>query len=389
MARSSVSSRIELAAAFAHVLHHYWLGVFPRARTEIRRWRERAGLITDPALRAVALEAQHSKSGNLECAAVFAVFAPSKHRVAVTQTLVAFQAIYDYVDLLAEQPTGDPIANGHQLHQALLAIVDPDLAPGDYYAHSRHWRDGGYLQEMVLSCQSGLVALPSFAAVRSTLKVLVGRMIMFQSFNHGDINGSHDRFIQWADDETPADGPLHWWEIAAAAGSSLPVLALIAAASDPQLSRQSVAAIEDIYYPWIASLNTLLDSLVDQQEDSTPGQNALLAYYPSSNQGAQRIHTIAERATRGARTLPHGSRHAVILAAMIAYYLSNPDAQSTQAQAATALVMTAMGDLQRPTMLIFRLRRLAERVTDAYGARPADRPDSAATQRRAPRPAGG
>ena len=356
----------------------------------MRHWRRRANLISDPTLRSIALEAHSSKSGNLECAAVFAIFAPRKCRALLTDILVTFQAVYDYVDLLAEYPSADPIANGHQLHQALLAIVDPDHAPLDYYAHSRHGHDGGYLQEMIDACRDGLLLLPSFVAARSTLAVLVGHMVSFQTYNHGDSDGNHDAFVQWAKTQTPPDGPLYWWEIAAAAGSSLPVLALMASASEPELSKRSVAAIEDAYFPWIASLNTLLDSLVDQNEDSTPGQNMLLAHYLTSTYAAQRICAIAERATREARLLPHGSCHAVILAAMIAFYLSNPGAQAPQAVAASQLIVGAMGDLARPTMLVFHTRGLAQRIgARRFRLTPRRVPDSTPQRSPRPRPAGG
>lgn len=355
----------------------------------MRYWRRRANLISDPELRSIALEAQRSKSGNLECAAVFAVCAPRKWRRSLTDLLVTFQAVYDYVDLLAEQPSADPIANGHQLHQALLAIVDPDNPPQDYYARGRHRHDDGYLQEMIDVCGGGLWRLPSFSAVRPALREHVRRMVSFQSFNHGDSDGNHDAFVHWARSETPPDGPLHWWEIAAAAGSSLPVLALMAAASEPDLSLPSGAAIENAYFPWIASLNTLLDSLVDQSEDSTPRQNMLLSHYCTSTHAAQRICTIAERAASEARGLPHGSRHAVILAAMIAFYLSNPEAQSPAARTAAQLIAGAMGDLAGPAMLVFRARNLAERLS-ARRLRASPQPDSDSPQRSPrPRAAGG
>ena len=362
MAGSSVASRVVLASAFSYVLRHYWLDVFPRARAQMRHWRRRASRISDLELRSIALEAQRSKSGNLECAAVFAVCAPRRSRGSLTDALVAFQATYDYIDLLAEQPSTDPIANGHQLHQALLAIVDPDQRPQDYYARGRHRHDGGYLQELIDACGGGLWQLPSFSPVRSGLREHVGRMVSFQSFNHGDRDGSHDAFVHWAKSETPPDGPLRWWEMAAAAGSSLPVLALMAAASEPNLSRRSGVAIEDAYFPWIAALNTLLDSLVDQREDSTPRQNMLLSHYRGSAHAAECICAIAERATLGVRGLPHGSRHAVILAAMIAFYLSDPEAQSPTARAAAQLITSAMGDLAGPAMLVFRVRNLAARA---------------------------
>ena len=75
--------------------------------------------------------------------------------------------------------------------------------------------------------------------------------------------GSNGELESWARRQTATDNGLEWWETAAAAGSSLGVHALIAAAASPMLDEQDVAAIEAAYFPWIGALHSLLDSLVD------------------------------------------------------------------------------------------------------------------------------
>ncbi|HYM67597.1 MAG TPA: DUF2600 family protein, partial [Patescibacteria group bacterium] len=112
-----------MASAFAGAAGRYWLGVFPHISRELRHWRERAGEIPDPVLRRLALLTQRSERGNLEGAAAFAVLVPRAHRARVVRAVVAFQATYDYVDTLAEQPSADPVANGRQLHLALLTAL--------------------------------------------------------------------------------------------------------------------------------------------------------------------------------------------------------------------------------------------------------------------------
>src|ERR1700753_2706462 len=114
-----------LAKAFAGTAFHYWFGVFPDVSREVARWHRRAHAIPDARLARLALFTQSAERGNLEGAAVFAVLAPREHRRSVVRAAVAFQALYDFVDTLAERASPDPVANGLRLHQALLTALDP------------------------------------------------------------------------------------------------------------------------------------------------------------------------------------------------------------------------------------------------------------------------
>ena len=127
---------LALASAFAGTASRYWLGVFPLVGRELRHWHERARQIPDPVLRRLALLTQRVERGNLEGAAAYAVLVPRAYRARVVRAVVAFQTTYDYVDTLAEQPSADPVANGRQLHLALLSALDPDGDHPDYYEHS-------------------------------------------------------------------------------------------------------------------------------------------------------------------------------------------------------------------------------------------------------------
>ena len=104
--RVTSGDRVALGWAFAAAATSYWLSVFPVVRREIARLRERASAIPDPVLRELALQALE-KRGNMEGAAAFATLVPRPRRRAVVRALVAFQAAYNYVDMLAEQPCED------------------------------------------------------------------------------------------------------------------------------------------------------------------------------------------------------------------------------------------------------------------------------------------
>jgi tetraprenyl-beta-curcumene synthase len=362
MTANIASPRVALAAHFLTAAGRYWLTVFPSICRETRHWHARAEAIPDPVLRELALHAQRIKRGNIDGSAAFAAFAPPAHRRETVRAQVAFQSAYDYVDTLCEQPNDDPVANGCQLHQALLTALDHDTGHPDYYARFQRSSDGGYLAQIVDACRSALHTLPSRTLIAEPAQRIARRIIAYQSLNLSEANGGQHLLEQWALKATPQDTGLHWWETAAAAGSSLGLFALIAAAAHPALRTTEATAIEDAYWPWIGALHSLLDSLIDQPEDTAAQQRSLLDYYTDPNETARRLEMLAHEALHAARALPKAHEHTLILAGMASFYLTAPEAATPNAQLASRNVLTALGPITRPSMTLHNARRAAART---------------------------
>jgi tetraprenyl-beta-curcumene synthase len=357
----SIRERVALAVAFLDAALRYWLTVFPRASSELRHWHRRAEQIPDPTLRRLGIDSLRERS-NIEGAAAFAAFAPRAHRGSVVRAVVAFQAAYNYADLLSEQPHENAIVNGRRLHEALLealeATPDPSAPQPDYYEMHPQGDDGGYLRELVGTARTALSTLPSFPMVAGSARIAAERIVTFQSLNVGTEQGDHVALSEWAREHTPAGSGLEWWEVAAAAGSSLGVHVLIATAAEENLPQAGVDALERAYFPWSGALHSLLDNLVDRREDVRTDQPSLVGYYASPAQEAARLRMLAAESVSRARALPRGRRHLIILAAMAGNYLSNPEANAPEVRDVAHSVLGAIGDLAKPTLLVFRLRRL-------------------------------
>jgi tetraprenyl-beta-curcumene synthase len=365
------SERAALLVTFTLAGGRYWLSVYPHVRRELRRWRSRAAQIPDPALRHLALLTLREERGNLRGAAAFAVLAPRGQRANVVRAVVAFQAIYDYADTLAEQPSADAARNGEQLHRALLGALDlrADRGDCDYYAFSQFSEDGGYLGDLVEAWGAAWAALPAHAVFGSTVIRAIERMVAFQSFNHeghdarDDQTGKQDRWsalAAWSEVQAPPGSRLRWWETAAGGASSLTVFALIAAAAEPRASTEGAAEIEQVYFPWIGALHLLLDSLIDQRSDMQADRNSLVEHYVSPRELADRLNAIAIEALHLAKTLPRGSEHALIFAAMVSFYLAQPQASFADAAPARAALLATLGErgaLAMPVMRLLQGRR--------------------------------
>ncbi len=346
-----------MVRTFVTAMQRYWLSVFPCICSELHHWRRRAGAIPEPTLRGTALAVQRSKRGNIDGSAAFAAFAPHAHRPAVIRAQIAFQAIYDYVDTLAEQPHSDPIRNARQLHRALIGSLDPTAGQLNYYAHHPHSHDAGYLQAIVNACRAMLRTLPSYPTVIRPARNLAGRIVTYQSLNLTDAQGSHHALERWASQAAQPHSGLRWWETAAAAGSSLGIFALITTAAYPAIEPHHANKIERAYFPWIGALHSLLDSLIDRPEDVASGQHNLTAHYTSASETAIRLHTLATESTDHAQSLPSSVYHTLILAGMASHYLSAPEAQLPHAKLAKTRILHTLGHLAVPTMLVFRLQQ--------------------------------
>ena len=356
------AARSSPASLFAGAARDYWLDVFPRVGREVAVWRRRAAQIPDRRLRALALGTQRGERGNLEGAAAFAVLVPREHRREVIRAAVCFQALYDYLDTLAEQPAADRAARGLRLHLALAAALDPHPAPHIRRSEleRQHAGDGGYVATMVATCAASVGRLPCWPAVAAEAQGAAARMAVYQGLIHGEGPSCGERLERWAGSLTPAGSGLSWWETAAGAASSLGVFAMLAAAARPAVNQAETNALRRAYFPWIGALHVLLDSLVDSAADAHSGHRSLVANYAGAEQMAARLGTIAAHALDHARGASDGERHALILAAMAAFYLSRPGAHAPGARPARNRVLAAVGGPARPAMAMLRARRHVE-----------------------------
>jgi len=340
----------------------YWIAIFPQARRELRAWERRAATIPDPELRAHALAKLHTEGLTAEGAAAFAIVAQAPACRHVVRLCVALEVIYDYVDALAEQPVADVLANNRALYGALGAALAPGAPTGDPYRHHPRDDDGGYLQALVETCRAALMRLPAAAPVLPALRRCAARAGEAQSLHHAAAHGREAPLACWAASIEPAGSGLAWWELAAAAGSPLVFYALAAAAARPGTTEKDAVAVEQAYFPWIAALSWLLESLVDQEDDRGSGEHSYVGHYASPGDAALRLTTIAERACADAARLPRASRHRLLLAGTAGMYLSHAGATCEDARDGADAVRRTIGAPLGLLLSTLRLRRRIARL---------------------------
>lgn len=353
---------LHVGLCFAQAALVYWLHVFPAVARGIRAWRRRARAIPDANLRVTALTVLQTKRGNLEGAAAFAAFAPRRRRAAVIRAQVALQGIYDYVDALAEQANNDPIGNSRQLHQAVSRALEPTAPHADYYARQVSRDDGRYLAALVNACRAALASLPSQLLIAAAASRFAQRIISYQSFNMPVTLLRGDPLKAWAQQATPTQLELRWWETAASAGSSLGIFVLLAVAADSSATPREIRAIEDAYFPWIGALHSLLDNLIDIQEDRRDGQRNFVAQYTSRREAATRLRMLTKESIRHIGIMPNSVPHKLVLAGMVASYLSAKEAHLPGVRLATEHILSASGGIATVALVMLRMRRALDRL---------------------------
>jgi tetraprenyl-beta-curcumene synthase len=329
--------------------------VLPRVTREVRIWRDHALTIPDVSIRTDAVTTLDSEIFNAQGAAIFATL-PGRRNPHLLRLLATFQILLDFLDTVSERPSSDPIANGRQLHLALLDALDSDRCLSNYYRYHPSQNDGGYLRALVRTCRYECSQLPAYHRVQTRVLLGAARLTV-QTLNHDPNPLRRDGSLKhWAKSEFPQDD-ISWWELTAAASSSLAVYALLALAADCTSSEQDISLVEAAYVPWICAASTMLDSYVDQAEDLESGNHSYIAHYPDPDSAALGVRRLVWRAAHEARSLRNGTRHAVIAAGMIAMYLSKSSARTPEMRATTQSLVNAGGSLTRLLLPILRAWR--------------------------------
>lgn len=350
--------------AFVAVAGRELAWVIPHVAAEVHRWEAVALGVPHPALRDDAALTLRRERLNTEGAALFAIL-PRRRNLVLLRLLAAYQITLDYLDTISERPCDDPLGNGRQLHCALTEAVAPGGPPSDYYRLHPQDDDGGYLRALVEQCRAGCMALPSFELVRARV-ARAAHLGTVQVPNHDPDPARRIVGLRaWVEHELPGPSELRWFELTAAASSSLWTLALLALAADPQLREDDVLAAEAVYFPWVCAASTLLDAFVDQPSDRAEGNHSYVEHYDSAEETMERLCEITFRSVDGARRLRNGERHALIAAGMVSMYLSKASARSPELHDASARIARAAGSLPRLQLPIMRAMRAAQRLGDA------------------------
>lgn len=377
----AIRGEVEIRSAWALLLANlrYWPQMAPELRAQVRHWELRATEIEDPQRCALALEKLRSERLNAEASAMIATLAPAPHRRVAAQAILSLELMFDYLDGLTERPLGDPIADGEALYAAFVGAFDPPpctaaavVGPGSGVGvRSRSGAAADpYLAELAADARAAIAELPARAAIMPLARGHALRAAHAQVHMHAASRLGADHLEQWARSQASAT-TLPWRDfLAGSACSVLTLHALIAAAADPGTSAERAAQIAAVYTPICVAM-TLLDGLIDLERDALAGQHSYAALYESPESLATALVEAVGAARRACAPLRDGPRHAMVLTAAVAYWLSAPDARNRAAAPVLAQLREELGPLLPAPLALMRAWRGAKRARAFRARRPA------------------
>lgn len=328
------------------ILNRFVNRVFPQVELELKNYMSMAERIPDPLLRRQAVESIKKKKFHCQGGSIYSLY-PGVPQKDMVRFIVAYQTISDYLDNLCDRAKVEDEEAFKKLHLAMTDALLPGEIFSDYYECYPYKDDGGYLKLLVSKCKAFISDLPSYAIIREKILFLARLYSELQTYKHLVPEVRECRVTGWFENYLGYFPEINGWEFAAAAGSTLGIFMLVAAATNPGLDGAEAWDIFHSYFPWICGLHILLDYYIDLDEDENSGDLNFVSYYPDLANCLERLKTFYRNSQEEAAKLRYPFFHSTVVDGLMAMYLSDPKAFCGQRSLATEEILDFCGNHTR------------------------------------------
>ncbi|WAA10063.1 tetraprenyl-beta-curcumene synthase family protein [Fervidibacillus albus] len=319
--------------------------IFPAVHKELAYWKKRAENIPDPELRKQAVASIETKTFHCEGGAIYALLAKERYQK-VIPFIVAYQTISDYLDNLCDRSTSlDPL-DFSALHESMHHALTVGAEQTDYYRYRNEREDGGYLSELVETCQRVLKDVPHYRLISDSLLHLCDYYSQLQIHKHVHPRDRVGRLRNWFFEHQDQFPELKWYEFSASAGSTLGIFCLVSYAMREDFSESDQSAILQGYFPYIQGLHILLDYFIDQREDRLEGDLNFCTYYKDLATFVNRMALFIRRADDYTKGLPDEKFHRLINRGLLGLYLSDEKVKDDESIHRTVKQLLNFGGLK-------------------------------------------
>lgn len=296
--------------------------VLPKVHFYLQEWKNRAYQIPDAELRKQALASIETKTFHCEGGAIYSLLAGNRYDEA-TAFIVAYQTISDYLDNLCDRSISlDPV-DFRALHESMRDALTPDATLKDYYQFRGSPDDGGYLHDLVTTCQRFIKTLPDLDVILPALHELEGYYSDLQVHKHVKKDQRVPRLQEWFLSYADDLPEMSWYEFSACSGSTLGIFCIVSYAADHQSMTELVEPLKNGYFPWVQGLHILMDYFIDQEEDREGGDLNFCFYYESHDDMLNRFHHFIDQADKSIEGLPNVRFHKMINRGLLGIYLAD------------------------------------------------------------------
>jgi len=294
-------------------------------RREHRAWLKRATAIPDHDLRRYAIAALEDKRPLLDGAALFWTI-PGRRRPELLRLLVAFQVLANYHDHAGERAcAGDPRPDPARTMETFVEAIDLHRPLRRYRPSSAH-PDGGYLASLAATCRAGCGRLAGYGFARDHLVAAASHARSLDLEHLPDAEQRPKALRRFAEEAFGPRADLTWFELTAGSSSLLTAISVLAVAASETSTADGLAATAKAY-TMVATISALLDNYVDHEDDRATGAHNYFNYLCSFDEAVERLAELERATLHEVGRLHQGSAHRVIVASMIAMYLTSDGAR--------------------------------------------------------------
>ncbi|WP_442595611.1 tetraprenyl-beta-curcumene synthase family protein [Neobacillus sp. D3-1R] len=296
--------------------------ILPAVHQELNYWKKRADQIPNEELRKQALASIEHKTFHCEGGGILAILAQKDYKKAI-RFIVAYQTISDYLDNLCDRSTSLDPEDFAALHESMNDAVSLNKESKNYYRNRMEQDDGGYLQELVATCQEVLEKTNHYQIIQQDLVTLCRYYCDLQIHKHVVVHERVPRLQTWFDTYAASLPAMTWYEFSACSGSTLGIFCLVSYAMKKEFKQEEAKKLYNGYFPYIQGLHILLDYFIDQEEDRTGGDLNFCFYYENEEVLFTRLTHFLKEADRNTENVPHQKFHQLINRGLIGIYLSD------------------------------------------------------------------
>jgi tetraprenyl-beta-curcumene synthase len=299
-----------------------YVKILPAVHEELTFWKQRASEIPNTELRKQALASIEHKTFHCEGGAILALLAKHDYKKSI-RFIIAYQTISDYLDNLCDRSTSLDPEDFAALHESMCDALSPNNKVRDYYRNRKDQDDGGYLRDLVITCQNVLGEIPAYKGIQSDLLILCNYYSDLQIHKHVVVHERVDRLQNWFRQYESNLPSMEWYEFSACSGSTLGIFCLVSYCMREDFKQEEAIKLFNGYFPYIQGLHILLDYFIDQEEDRAGGDLNFCFYYKSHNELFRRLTHFLSEADRYTEGLPNQKFHQLINRGLIGIYLSD------------------------------------------------------------------
>lgn len=174
-------------------------------------------------------------------------------------------------------------------------------------------------------CRLQLALLPSYKQAAGIIKKYMQLYIDLQSHRHYPQVISIEALKTWSGNHLEYRDGISWWEFCASSDTFLGIAAMYAAASVPGISDEEISALDELCFPWLCGLVSMLDSAVSARSAIGTDELNFSSFYDNLKQCEDRIIFFACRAMEACIKLKDSSLYMLIIKAMTSLYISDPE----------------------------------------------------------------